>query len=585
MKRMISAVLLLAGLSIRAQQADKPFIRVVDPAKENNSVRTSRVFISGSTCKSCELTVNGSPVKVYATGGFAHELKLIPGYNTVDIVSRLGKQQVTKKMSFQYMLPSPPDTVKTLGISQIQTFPEGDLLLQPGDKISFRVKAQSGRVVMVNNKMRLYEMPAAVVPGIYQGEYTISSTDSFVNTRMLVSISDTAGQVVSKLAPNQVTVINPDSPDILVTTGRLAHLLFGLGEDRLGGAKIGYLDSLIPLQMTGKIGALYRVKLSKYRTAYIPDDVVEFLPKGTFAPSSLTGTWRVYGDSAYDYVQISLGARLAYQSMQLVDPSRIVVDIFGATSNTNWITQMENTREIKNVWYEQLEDEVLRVTIELKHPQHWGHAIYYNGNMLVVRVKRQPENLSLNKLKIAVDAGHGGGNTGAGGPTGSSEKMLALAVSLKLQKALQQQGAKVTMTRTTEKFVDNKDRILFYRDSLPDLLVSLHLNSSGDPVNVTGTGTFYRYVGFRPLSKHIYERMLELGLKEYGNTGSFNFMLNSPTEYPNALVEMLFISNPGEEELILNEKFQQEIADKIVLGIKDFLAGCKNTGNNTNLTN
>ncbi|MBL7757348.1 MAG: N-acetylmuramoyl-L-alanine amidase [Chitinophagaceae bacterium] len=131
------------------------------------------------------------------------------------------------------------------------------------------------------------------------------------------------------------------------------------------------------------------------------------------------------------------------------------------------------------------------------------------------------------------------------------------------------------MTRQTEQFVDNKERILMYRDSMPDLLISIHLNSSADPVNVGGTGTFYRYVGFRPLSHSIYKRVLELGLKEYGNTGSFNFMLNSPTEYPNALVEMLFISNPEEEALILEEKFQQDIADKIVQGIKDFLQSCQ----------
>jgi N-acetylmuramoyl-L-alanine amidase len=73
--------------------------------------------------------------------------------------------------------------------------------------------------------------------------------------------------------------------------------------------------------------------------------------------------------------------------------------------------------------------------------------------------------------------------------------------------------------------------------------------------------------------------MLELGLKEYGNTGSFNFMLNSPIEYPNALVETLFISNPEDEMKILDEEFQQQIADKIVLGIKDFLDGCKQNKN------
>ena len=39
-------------------------------------------------------------------------------------------------------------------------------------------------------------------------------------------------------------------------------------------------------------------------------------------------------------------------------------------------------------------------------------------------------------------------------------------------------------------------------------------------------------------------------------------MLNSPTEYPNALVEMLFLSNPAEEMLILDEGFQQQAVQR-----------------------
>ena len=193
----------------------------------------------------------------------------------------------------------------------------------------------------------------------------------------------------------------------------------------------------------------------------------------------------------------------------------------------------------------------------------------------MIKVKRQPEKLDLQHLTIAVDAGHGGSNTGAGGPTGSSEKMLTLAVSLRLQKLLEQAGAKVIMTRTTEKFVDNKERILFYRDSVPDLLISIHLNSTVDPIRVKGTSSFYRYIGFRNLSNAIHKHMLELDLKDNGNNGSFNFMLNSPIEYPNALVETLFLSNPEDEMKILDENFQQQIAEKIVQGIQDFLEHCK----------
>jgi N-acetylmuramoyl-L-alanine amidase len=65
--------------------------------------------------------------------------------------------------------------------------------------------------------------------------------------------------------------------------------------------------------------------------------------------------------------------------------------------------------------------------------------------------------------------------------------------------------------------------------------------------------------------------MLALGLKEYGNVGRFNFALNGPTEFPNALVETVFLSNPEDEMKALNPVFQQQIADAITAGIRDFL--------------
>jgi len=575
MKKLLFIPLLFLCPMLKSQNGDKPFIRLVEPAKEKNTVTTPRQYLVGSTCKTCNLTVNGQPVKVFATGAFAYELNLRPGDTAFSLIAFAAPDKsVNKKIAYSYTKPV-PDTVKTLDIANIETFPEGNLYLRSGDRIKFRVKALSGCTVTVNNTIPLYEMMENKMPGIYQGEYVVRESDSFLVTRLPVTITDKTGNGITKKTNSWFSIFSPLSPDVAVTKGRLAHLLFGLGDDRLGGAKIGYLDSMVQLKVVGKAGSMYKVQLSKYRTAYIPDDLIRFLPKGAFSPESLTDRLQVYGDSLFDYVNIALFARLPYQSMQMPDPSRIVVDVFGATGNTNWMSQLDNVQEIKNVSYEQIEDEVFRVTIQLKHAQHWGHFIYYRGNTLVIKIRRQPPNLSLSKLVIAVDAGHGGTNTGAGGPTGSSEKMLALAVSLKLQKLLQQEGAKVIMTRTTEKFVDNKDRILFFRDSLPDLLISIHLNSSSDPIRVTGTSTFYRYPGFRELSRAIYKRVLELGLKDNGNNGSFNFMLNSPIEYPNALVETVFISNPEDEMKILDEGFQQQLAEKIVQGIKDFLIGCK----------
>lgn len=564
--------------AVFSQADNTPFIRLINPYKIANPVRSSRQFIIGSTCKSCAVTINNKRVDVYPTGAFAYELNLVPGDSVITILSETKGKSLTKKINYTYTVPIPAEPVRMLGIESIKTYPEGDLELVPGDNIKFRVKALTGCTVRAIQNITLYELPLTQtngMPGIYQGEYIVKASDSFRLMKIPLSITDSAGNTINRETNNRFSVRPALLPEMVITKGRLAHLEYGLGEDRLGGAKIGYLDSNIVLKITGKVGSHYRVQLSKTRTAYIPDELVEKLPAGTFTPESLTTNWNVYGDDKYDYVKVGLFARLPYQSFQLTDPSRIVVDIFGATNNTNWITQLQTVKEIKNVYYEQKEDDVFRVIIELKHAQHWGHQLYYSGNTLVIKVKQQPVDLSLKNLTIAVDAGHGGTNNGAVGATGVYEKELTLAVALKLQKSLEKQGAKVIMTRIKETFFDNKERILFYRDSMPDMLISIHLNSSEDPFRTGGTSAYYRYVGFRNLSLDIYKRMLELGLKEYGNTGSFNFMLNSPIEYPNALVETLFLSNLEEEMKILDPAFQQEMADKIVSGMKDFLESCK----------
>ncbi|MDB5203023.1 MAG: hypothetical protein JWQ27_2432 [Ferruginibacter sp.] len=571
----LPVLVLLLAANVQAQTTEAPFIKLVDPLKETSNVSVSRNFIIGSTCKTCSLQINEQAVKVYPTGAFAFEINLKPGDSLFTLTASPAKgKSITKKINFSYTIPKPAEPVTTVDIASIQTFPAGNLVLLPGDIIRFKVKALPNSNLSTLNNSLLYEMPlsqTAGMPGIYQGEYMIKATDSFTSRKFPVTLMSKDGQRITKETGNSFSVMSPLSSDIALTKGRLAFLEYGLGEDRLGGAKIGYLDSMIPLKIIGKIGNDYKVRLAKTRTAYIPDDLVTLMPKGSFTPEALSGAWRVSGDSVYDYLTIGLSSKLPYQSAQLINPSRITVDIFGATSNTNWITQLKSAKEIENVDYEQVADDILRITIQLKHSQHWGHQIYYRGNNLVIKIKQQPRSLALKDLVIAIDAGHGGSNTGAGGPTGSSEKHLALALSLQLQQALQQEGARTIMTRSVEKLVENKERILFYRDSLPDLLISLHLNSSGDPIRAGGTSTLYRYVGFRPLSFFINKRILELGLKEYGNIGSFNFMLNSPTEYPNALVETLFISNPEEEMLMMDEAFRAQMAAKIVAGIKDFL--------------
>jgi N-acetylmuramoyl-L-alanine amidase len=364
---------------------------------------------------------------------------------------------------------------------------------------------------------------------------------------------------------------NDQSSFFVRTCDSLPFLKYGLGEDRLGGAKMTFLDSNIVLKVVDSTGNNYKVQLSELHSAYIEKEKVH-RTEYTETQQHLTNSWNVYGDSLYDYLTVKLDEKLPYRSVMKIHPARIEIDIFGATSNTNWITQLSTAKEIKNAWYEQPEDDVMKVIIELKHQQNWGYSIFYgDNNRLTVRVKRQPPILNLSHLKIAVDAGHGGENIGARGITSRvMEKDYTLLIAKELSRQLIKKKANVVMTRVKDTTLSMFERIQFLNQQQPDLLISIHLNSASKD-SISGVSTYYRYIGFRPLSEAILKSMLQLGLNEYGNVGSFNFSLSGPTDYPNCLVEVAFLSNKKDEKKILNPKFRQQVATKIIAGIENFL--------------
>ena len=363
------------------------------------------------------------------------------------------------------------------------------------------------------------------------------------------------------------------------TTGSLPYLEYGLGADRLGGAKMTYLDTNIVVKVIDSTIGNYKIQLSKYHFAYLPKTNFKKDSLIKIQPYYLTNSWMVTGDSVYDYLMVNLEEKLPYRSMQQINPSKIVIDVFGATSNTNWITQRSAAKEITNVYHEQTEDDVFRIIIELKHQQHWGYSIYYKDKRLIIKVKRQPEDLSLDNMKVAVDAGHGGDNTGASGvKTGILEKKYTLLIAKQLEKALLEKEATVFMTRTTDTAIGMVERTEMIKKEDPHFLISIHLNSSVRD-SVRGVSTYYRYIGFRPLTQYIQQSMLNIGLKDFGNIGSFNFALSGPTEYPNCLVEVAFLSNNEDEQLILDPEFHKAVATQIVEGIKEWLKACKKDDN------
>ena len=367
-------------------------------------------------------------------------------------------------------------------------------------------------------------------------------------------------------------------PSYIITKGKLPQLAYSSGEDRLGSAKMGYIDTSVVMKVIDTVKNLYKVQLSAQHYAFIEKVYAQPFPD-TMLSTALCESWRVKGgDESYnnriDSVSFSLSGRVPYKSWMEIDPSRIKIELYNVQSNINWITQLSSAKAVKNIWYEQTENDVLQITIELVKQQHYGYSIGYNGNSLLLKIRRLPANIQ--KMTIAIDAGHGGTNLGASGVTsGILEKNYTLLFAKELQKILKKQKIKVLMVRETDTTIDNKDRVLWAQQNNPDIFISFHLNSSGRDYT-RGVSTYYKHIGYRSFSQSILKRMLEIkNLEEFGNVGSFNFQPIQPTDYPSCLVEIAFLSNKEDEKMILDPKFRTKVANQVYLGIKDWIKDWK----------
>lgn len=186
---------------------------------------------------------------------------------------------------------------------------------------------------------------------------------------------------------------------------------------------------------------------------------------------------------------------------------------------------------------------------------------------------------------IALDAGHGGSDSGAIGPTGVTEKGVTLRVAKALQKLLQAEGATVLMTRTTDTEVSPKKanasdveelqaRCDVGNDGNADIFISMHMDSF---TNSTPSGTTgYYYTKGSKASQRLAQYVSEgvataLGTGNRG-TKSCNFYVVKHTDMPATLVEMAFISNDKEEKLMNSEAGINRAAEGILNGLRRFFS-------------
>lgn len=183
---------------------------------------------------------------------------------------------------------------------------------------------------------------------------------------------------------------------------------------------------------------------------------------------------------------------------------------------------------------------------------------------------------------ITLDAGHGGSDPGAIGSDGTKEKNITLPITKMLKEILEDKGAKVYMTRTTDVDVfgpnasdaeELQARVNVGEKYNSDMFVSLHINSSVNK-NVGGFSTYYypKTDNDLRLAKNIQNKLAaNFGVDDLG-VRQANFYVIKRISMPAVLVEMCFISNEKELTLMKGQWFQKKTARLIAEGIEKYFA-------------
>jgi len=189
--------------------------------------------------------------------------------------------------------------------------------------------------------------------------------------------------------------------------------------------------------------------------------------------------------------------------------------------------------------------------------------------------KSQKDSLK-NKI-IVVDPGHGGSDTGAIGPSNIAEKNVTLAISRDLNQLLSDAGAKVIMTRTSDRDVANNGvsdidelqaRVDIANQAHADLFISIHADSVTE--DGSGTATYFYPGSNNSLARFVQNGMVgQLKLYDRGFQPNDYYVLKY-ANMPSILTEAAFISNPTEEKLLMNRDFDKKVAVGIYNGIKRF---------------
>lgn len=187
---------------------------------------------------------------------------------------------------------------------------------------------------------------------------------------------------------------------------------------------------------------------------------------------------------------------------------------------------------------------------------------------------------SRSEIVVVIDPGHGGKDPGAIGIGGRREKDINFAASQRVANILRSQGYDVRLTRTSDTFISVLDRAKYANSVGAHVFLSIHCNSASNST-ANGIETFYapkNLVKIKTQNQYPFGKAIHDGLKSGSKSmadrglkqGPRLIVLNS-TQMPAALVELGFMSHPGDMNKLNNQAHIEAASQGLAGGINKYL--------------
>ena len=178
---------------------------------------------------------------------------------------------------------------------------------------------------------------------------------------------------------------------------------------------------------------------------------------------------------------------------------------------------------------------------------------------------------NISEATIVIDAGHGGRDSGAVSADNSIfEKDITLSTAILLRNRLQDAGANVILSRSSDEFVSLDDRVITGHNYQADLFISLHYDAIEVANSMSGTTTYYYSESNLELANTVNRYLAQLGPLNNNGVRHGNYYVLRANNQPSILLELGYMNSDIDIQHIDTIAYQSTIVEAVYRALREY---------------